>query len=145
MFLHGQLDMRRNSHSARVKSTGHFSQPSSGIDPNIRFPLFSGTVIRIEQIHCRTAQQANGSIGRTAADWGTTWREESKIVAERPSSGAAALTYSLHTIIIMSFVHTTSVMRAPYILQNVFHRISCARINRRNRRNRPCMETNRHS
>jgi hypothetical protein len=30
------------------------------------------------------------------------------------------------------------------ILQNVFHRISCARINRRNRRNRrnrPCMET----
>jgi hypothetical protein len=26
-------------------------------------------------------------------------------------------------------------------LQNVFHRISCARINRRNRRNRPCMET----
>jgi hypothetical protein len=29
------------------------------------------------------------------------------------------------------------------ILQNVFHRISCARINRRNRRNRPCMETNR--
>jgi hypothetical protein len=28
-------------------------------------------------------------------------------------------------------------------LQNVFHRISCARINRRNRRNRPCMETNR--
>ena len=31
------------------------------------------------------------------------------------------------------------------ILQNVFHRISCARINRRNRRNRPCMETNRHS
>jgi hypothetical protein len=28
------------------------------------------------------------------------------------------------------------------LLQNVFHRISCARINRRNRRNRPCMETN---
>jgi hypothetical protein len=26
-------------------------------------------------------------------------------------------------------------------LQNVFHRISCARINRRNRRNGPCMET----
>ena len=44
----------------------------------------------------------------------TTWREESNIVAERPSSGAAALTYSLHTIIVMYFVHTTSVMRGPY-------------------------------
>ena len=44
----------------------------------------------------------------------TTWGEESNIVAERPSSGAAALTYSLHTIIIVYFVHTTSVMRAPY-------------------------------
>jgi hypothetical protein len=68
------------------------SQPSSAIAPNIRFPLFSGTVIRIEQIHCRTAQQANGSIGRTAADWvcpARGFRRWDSTSTHVPTSGAS--------------------------------------------------------
>ena len=37
----------------------HMGQHAKRWKLNITFPLFSGTVIRIEQIHCRTAQQAN--------------------------------------------------------------------------------------
>jgi hypothetical protein len=58
-----------------------------------------------------------------------------------PSGGGGATAHS-------GLKSYASVYYAPIdmaILQNVFHRISCARINRRNRRNRPCMETNRHS
>jgi hypothetical protein len=57
-----------------------------------------------------------------------------------PSGGGGATAHSSLSRTRLYYAHIDMA-----ILQNVFHRISCARINRRNRRNRPCMETSQQS